>query len=118
MRILIIGGNGTIGKKVSDHFIKKHEVTIAGRNSGDVTVDITDSRSIKAMFAAVGQVDAVVCIAGEAKWDAFDALTEDDSYIGLRSKLMGQVNLVRLGREFVKPGGSITLTSGVLSRSG
>ena len=30
MKILIIGGNGTIGKKVSSHFAKKHEVTIAG----------------------------------------------------------------------------------------
>ena len=47
MKILIIGGNGTIGKKVSKHFSKKHEVIIGGRNSGDVTVDIADSKSIK-----------------------------------------------------------------------
>ena len=50
MKILIIGGNGTIGKKVSGHFANKHEVIIAGRSSGDVTVDITDSNSIEAMF--------------------------------------------------------------------
>jgi len=115
MRILIVGGNGTIGKKVSDHFLKKHEVIIAGRNAGDVTVDITDSKSIEAMFASLGAVDAVVCIAGEAKWDAFENLTEDDFYIGLRSKLMGQVNLVRIGQEYVNPGGSFTLTTGILA---
>ena len=115
MKILIVGGNGTIGKKVSTHFANKHEVIIAGRHSGDVTVDITSSESIRAMFASVGQVDAVVCIAGEAKWDAFETLTEEDYYIGLRSKLMGQVNLVRLGREYVNPGGSFTLTTGILA---
>lgn len=37
MKLLIIGGKGTIGKKVSAHFSKKHEIMIAGRNSGDVT---------------------------------------------------------------------------------
>ena len=60
MKILIIGGNGTIGKKVSAHFSKKHEIIIGGRNSGDITVDIADCKSIEAMFDSVGNVDAVV----------------------------------------------------------
>ena len=115
MKILIIGGNGTIGKKVSAHFAKKHEVIIGGRNKGDVTVDITDSKSIEAMYTAVGSVDAVVCIAGEAKWDALENLSEEDYHIGLRSKLMGQVNLVRIGKDYVNPGGSFTLTTGILA---
>ena len=50
MKILIIGGNGTIGKKVSDHFSKKHKVIIGGRNSGDVMVDVADSKSIEKML--------------------------------------------------------------------
>jgi NAD(P)-dependent dehydrogenase (short-subunit alcohol dehydrogenase family) len=115
MKILIIGGSGTIGKKVSNHFAKKHEVLIAGRHAGDVTVDIANSKSIAAMFASIGKVDAVVCIAGEAKWAEFETLTEDDFYIGLRSKLMGQVNLVRIGQQYVNPGGSFTLTTGILA---
>ena len=53
MKILIIGGNGTIGKKVSHHFSKKHEVAIGGRNSGDVILDIADSKSIEAMFESI-----------------------------------------------------------------
>ncbi len=96
MKILIIGGKGTIGKKVSDHFSKKNEIIIGGRKSGDVIVDITDSSSIEAMFESIGNIDAVVCIAGEAKWAAFESMTEEDFYIGLKSKLMGQVNLVRM----------------------
>ncbi|MGD8701563.1 MAG: NAD-dependent epimerase/dehydratase family protein, partial [Desulfosarcina sp.] len=98
MKIVIIGGNGTIGKRVSSYFSNKHEVIVAGRSSKDVPVDITDSRSIETMFISLGPVDAVVCIAGEAKWAAFDTMTEEDYYVGLKSKLMGQVNLVRLGQ--------------------
>lgn len=115
MKILIVGGNGTIGKKVSEHFAKKHDVVIAGRTSGDVQVDIADSSSIQAMFDEIGKVDAIVCIAGEAKWGAFDSLTEDDYHIGLNSKLMGQVNLVRIGRNYLNENGSITLSTGILA---
>jgi len=115
MKILMIGGNGTIGKRVSAHFSKKHQVIIAGRNSGDVTVDITDSRSIKTMFEKTGKVDAVVCTAGEAKWAEFNSMTEEDFYIGIKSKLMGQVNLVRIGKDYMNPKGSFTLSTGILA---
>jgi NAD(P)-dependent dehydrogenase (short-subunit alcohol dehydrogenase family) len=115
LKILIIGGSGTIGKKVSDYFSKKHEILIGGRHSGDVSVDIANSKSIEAMFQSVGKVDAVVCIAGEAKWAAFDSMTEEDFYIGLKSKLMGQVNLVRIGQNYLNDGGSFTLTTGILA---
>ncbi|SNY94778.1 short chain dehydrogenase [Flagellimonas pacifica] len=115
MRIVIIGGNGTIGKKVSAHFSKNNEVIIAARNDGDACVDISDSKSIEAMFDKIGNIDAIICIAGEAKWKSFDELTEDEYYIGLKSKLMGQVNLVRIGRKYLNPNGSITLTTGILA---
>jgi NAD(P)-dependent dehydrogenase (short-subunit alcohol dehydrogenase family) len=35
--------------------------------------------------------------------------------IGLKDKLMGQVNLVLIGRDYANDNGSFTLTSGVLS---
>jgi len=115
MKVLVIGGNGTIGKTVVKRFSENHEVIIAGRNSGDVTVDIASLESISEMFEKVGKVDAIVNIAGDAKWDTFDNLTEDDFYIGIKSKLMGQVNLVRLGKNFLNEKGSITLTTGILA---
>ena len=115
MEILVIGGNGTIGKKVVKHLKKKHSVKIAGRTNGDFTVDISNIISIEEMFENMGKVDAIVNIAGDAKWDSFDNLTEEDYYIGLRSKLMGQVNLVRIGRKYLNPNGSITLTTGILA---
>ena len=115
MKILIVGGNGTIGSKVSEHFSKTHEVIIAGRNSGDVQVDMADAASIRRMFEQIGPVDAMVSTAGEAKWAEFNDLTEEDFYIGIRSKLMGQVNLVRIGKEYLNPGGSFTLSTGILA---
>ncbi len=115
MKILIIGGNGTIGRRVSSYFSAENEIIIAGRSKGDVTVDITSSESIKSMFEKVDKVDAIVCIAGEAKWAKLDDLTEEDFYVGLKSKLMGQVNIVRIGQQYLNPNGSITLSTGILA---
>ena len=115
MRILIIGGKGTIGKKVTGYLSSKHETLVAGRRDCDITVDIEDSLSIKAMFESVANINAVVCAAGEAKWDKLESLSEDDFYIGIKSKLMGQVNLVRIGQNYINQNGSITLTTGILA---
>ncbi|MCM8568240.1 short chain dehydrogenase [Gramella jeungdoensis] len=115
MRILIIGANGTIGRKVTEELSKKNEIIKVGKTSGDLQVDIADSSSIKEMFEKSGKVDAIVCIAGEAKWDDFENLAEEDFYIGIKSKLMGQVNLVRIGRDYLNQGGSFTLTTGILA---
>jgi len=106
MKIIIIGGNSTIGSIVSSHFGTAHEVIVAGRTGGDVSVDISNSNSIKQLFEEVGKVDAIICIAGEAKWANFN---------DLKSKLMGQVNLVRIGQHYLNPMGSITLSTGILA---
>ncbi|MBU2919845.1 short chain dehydrogenase [Winogradskyella psychrotolerans] len=115
MKIVIIGGHGTIGKTVVSHLKKDNEIVIASRSNADVTVDISNSKSIKSMFDKIGKLDAIICIAGEAKWDDFNNLTEEDYYIGLKSKLMGQVNLVRIGKDYLNQNGSITLSTGILA---
>ncbi|MEL6970266.1 MAG: short chain dehydrogenase [Bacteroidota bacterium] len=115
MKIFLIGGNGTIGRRLVEHFQDEHEVIIGGRTGADVSIDIADSASIAKALEQVGQVNAIICAAGEAKWAPFNDLSEEDFYIGLRSKLMGQVNLVRLGQQYVSDGGSITLSTGILA---
>ncbi|MEM7381813.1 MAG: short chain dehydrogenase [Bacteroidota bacterium] len=115
MKIVVVGGNGTIGKKVVSHFKENNEVIVAGRSSTPVAVDLADSKSIGAFFEQIGKVNAIICTAGEAKWAPFADLSEEDFYIGLRSKLMGQVNLVRIGLGYLEPQGSITLTTGILA---
>ncbi len=115
MKILIIGGNGTIGKRVVRSFRKHHEVLIASRNDEQFPVDISDSSSIQSLFSKTGSVDAIVNIAGEAKWAPFDSISEEDYYIGIRSKMMGQVNLTHIGVRYLDQGGSITLSTGILA---
>jgi hypothetical protein len=45
----------------------------------------------------------------------FDTMSENDFYIGLKSKLMGQVIIVRVGQNYLNAGGSFTLTTGILA---
>jgi NAD(P)-dependent dehydrogenase (short-subunit alcohol dehydrogenase family) len=81
-----------------------------------VHVDLASADSIRAMFQSVGKFDAVVSAAGQAKFGSLDDLTDADYLFSFSNKLMGQVNLVRIGRQFIADGGSFTLTSGVLSQ--
>ena len=43
-------------------------------------------------------------------------MNDEDFQLGLTGKLMGQVNLVRVGLDYINSNGSFTLTSGVLSQ--
>ena len=114
MKILVVGGNGTIGKRLIERFKSDHEIIIAGRTSGDLLFNMESVSSIRELFEKAGKLDSIVAVAGETKWDRFENLSEEDYYAGIRSKLMGQINLVRIGMDYLNPGGSITLTSGIL----
>lgn len=116
MRVLVIGATGTIGSEIVKA-LGSHEVIRASRSGSEVSVDITDVASIRAMYDRVGRVDAVVSAAGSGAWKPLDQLTDDDFAQSLGYKLMGQVNAVRYGFGSVNDGGSITTTSGVLSQS-
>lgn len=114
MKVMIVGASGTIGRAVAAELGQRHDVIAAGRTSGDVRIDITDADSIRTAFKKVGSVDAVVSAAGKVKFAPFEAMDAADYEIGLKDKLMGQVNLVLIGRESIATGGSFTLTTGVL----
>lgn len=115
MRVLVVGASGLIGANLVAALQPKHEVIAASKSRSKVAVDISSPASISAMFDAVGPVDAVVCVGGVAKFAPWDKLTPEDYEFSLRNKLMGQVNLVRLGAPRVRDGGSFTLTSGILA---
>ena len=116
MKILVIGASGTIGSAVVKALQSNHQIISANYNSGDVQVDLGNPESIKAMFDKTGSVDAVISTAGLANFAPLNVLQDSDYQLALNNKLMGQVNLVRVGREYINQGGSITLTSGILSR--
>lgn len=115
MRIILIGGSGTIGKEVASALAVDHEVLTASRSGGMLRVDIAEPASVETLFREAGKVDAVVCAAGSARFGPLDDLEYDDFLFSFRNKLMGQVNLVRIGRNFINDNGSFTLTSGVLA---
>ncbi|KPA92689.1 dehydrogenase of unknown specificity, short-chain alcohol dehydrogenase like [Pseudomonas asplenii] len=115
MKILLIGASGTIGSAIKKELIQRHEIISIGRTSGDLHVDISDSASIRQLFEQTGKFDALVCAAGNVKFAPLAELTEEDFAVGLQDKLMGQVNLVRIGSEYASDGASFTLTTGVLS---
>lgn len=116
MKILIVGASGTIGRAVASELGQRHEIITGGRTSGDLRLDLTDSKSIRAAYEDVGPLDAVVSAAGNVKFAPFQDMQEVDYALGLKDKLMGQVNLVLIGRQYVTEGGSFTLTTGVLDR--
>ena len=116
MRVIVIGGTGTIGSAVVRLLSTRHDVVTVGHKRGTYQVDLASPDSITSLFKTIGTCDAVVSTAGIAKFASLDDLTYDDYFIGLKNKLMGQANLVRIGRPFVTNHGSFTLTSGVLSQ--
>ena len=115
MKIIIVGATGTIGKHVTAELSKRHVVIKASVKRGDVIVDITSRSSIEQMFTQVGQFDALVSTVGNVYFGDFNSMGEEDFYLGIRNKMMGQINLVMVGKDFISDNGSFTLTSGILA---
>jgi NAD(P)-dependent dehydrogenase (short-subunit alcohol dehydrogenase family) len=115
MKILIIGSSGLIGKAIHDALCVEHQVFGAHRGSVEYPVDITKSESIKSLLESLPKLDAIVNAAGSAPFKDFDLLTENDYYMGIKDKMMGQVNLVHIAKDYLTTNGSITLTTGILA---
>jgi NAD(P)-dependent dehydrogenase (short-subunit alcohol dehydrogenase family) len=115
MKIVVVGATGTIGRAVADALAAGHEVVRASRG-GEVRIDLDDPRSIATLFGQLKDVDAVVSCAGGARFAPLEKLTDGDFDYSIRSKLMGQVNLIRQALGHVRDGGSVTVTTGVLAR--
>lgn len=115
MKVIVVGGTGTIGRAVVQELADRHEVVTVGNKSGDLQVDITSTDSIRQLFGQVGPFDALVSTTGKVHFGPLEEMDESHYAVGLGNKLMGQVNLVLVGREYINDRGSFTLTSGILS---
>ena len=113
-KILVIGAAGLIGAGVVEALGEERCIR-ASRNSGE-RVDISDQKSLAALFERVGDVDGIICTGGAARFKPWDQLSDEDWTFSLANKLMGQVNVVRYGLKSVRPSGAITLTSGTASQ--
>lgn len=115
MKVIVIGASGTVGSAVVEELGKRHEVVTVGATSGQHRADMADIAQVRALFAAVGKVDAVVVAAGAVHFGPLASFTPEQFQVGLNSKLMGQVNVAMVAQEYLNDGGSITLVSGILT---
>ncbi|MEC5323259.1 short chain dehydrogenase [Aurantimonas sp. A3-2-R12] len=116
MKIIVVGAEGDIGEAACEELGRRHDLVRVGRSSGEIQVDMSDRSSVDEMYARVGTVDAVVSTAGDVHFAPLGEHTAETLMLGLRQKVMGQINLVLAGLKSVVEGGSFTLTSGVLDR--
>jgi NAD(P)-dependent dehydrogenase (short-subunit alcohol dehydrogenase family) len=115
MKAIVIG-SGIIGSAVRKALEEKgHEVLSVGRKSGDYHADISDPASLKALFGRIGAFDAVANAAGDVSFGPLEQTTDEQWASSIKSKGMGQINVVRAALPFIADQGSFTLVSGVLT---
>ncbi len=115
MKIIIVGASGTMGKHLTSAFEKEHEVITAATTGSDLQVDITSIESIENMFKKVGPFDALISTAGPTFVGPWKKLNDETFRQGVEGKMMGQINLVLIGQNYINPKGSFTLITGALS---
>lgn len=115
-KIIVIGASGTIGQAVADLLEENNEVLRVRNREGDYAVDLSSKESIEKLFENARSFDALVCAAGLSRFGKFNEASDDDFMASIENKLMGQVNLVRIGQDYVTENGSFTITSGLLGR--
>ncbi|MCC5902042.1 MAG: short chain dehydrogenase [Halomonas sp.] len=114
--VLVIGSTGSMGKAALSGL--SHHTIITANRSGEGAnhaVDITSESSLKSLFDTIGNVDAVVNTVGYCEYASFLEMTDKQWRATIDSKLIGQMNVVRIGSDYVTEGGSFTLISGILS---
>lgn len=115
MKVVLVGANGTIGKKVLEMLVADgQEVVKVGKTSGDFQVDIADRESVRKLYQKIGAFDAVANASGDVAFAPFEKLGPEQWDLSLRSKLMGQVHLVQEALPFIREKGSFTLISGIV----
>lgn len=114
--VILIGAQGKMGKAALSG-LGKHKVITASRSGEgcDHRVDITSKTSLQELFKKVGSFDAVVNTVGFCEYAPFESLTDEQWETTVQSKMMGQINLVKVGLEYINDLGSFTLISGILN---
>ena len=117
-RIAVVGGTGTIGSAVVRELSEGYDVLSIGRST-DPRVDLGDLESIETLvkrLASGPRFDAMVVCAGGGLLGRVDDLDLDEALDRLRPKLIGQIAIAQAGPRFLREGGAVVLTSGILER--
>ena len=115
-KLIVVGSTGVIGKEVVELMKSQYQVIEVNRSSGDYKLDMSDTKAVESMFKEIGGFDAIIATSGYGKWGSIDEHTIQDFHDGLNSKLMGQVNLVMIGRKYANEGATFVVSSGILAQ--
>ncbi|MGF1801509.1 SDR family oxidoreductase [Vibrio gigantis] len=112
---VIIGGTSGIGKALAMQLRNEsNTVHIASRHTG---VDITNEKSLCDYFESIGAFDHLIMTAGSyAPAGKVTDVAIEDAKTAFDTKFWGSLNVAKHAARYMKPNGSITLTTGMLSR--
>jgi NAD(P)-dependent dehydrogenase (short-subunit alcohol dehydrogenase family) len=115
-KAILVGSTGVIGSKVKELLNAEYEVITVNRTSGDYQLDMSDAEAVENLFKEIGNFDALITTSGYGKWGSIDEHSIQDFHDGLNSKLMGQVNMVMIGRKYANEGASFVVSTGILAQ--
>lgn len=115
-KVLVIGASGLIGQHISAQLNDSATVITASFSDQSNPVDIANPTALKGLLEKVGHIDAIICTAGMVNFVPWDKATDDDWTFGISNKMMGQINIIRFGAQYLNAGGAIILTTGVLAQ--
>lgn len=112
---VVIGGTGGIGRAVAEALrARPGRVEAVGRAEG---VDIAQPDTVSAFFARLGPVDHVVVTAGsQAPGGHFTDVHPASAKAAFDIKFWGSLAVAREAARAIRPGGTLTLTSGFVAR--
>ena len=116
-KIIVVGSNGSIGSAVTKLLSPDYDLISVGYSAGDYRVDLNSKESITSMYEQIGRFDALISVAGVSSFATLQEASDEDFTGSLMNKLMGQVNLVRVGINHINDNGSFTLTGGMLGQT-
>lgn len=125
--VIVIGGLSGIGRAVAEQAAAAGaHVIAAGRRPAPpdfpaavvtARIDVGDVTSVATFFEAIGPFDHLVVTAGPVISAAgLQDLKIDEAIAAFNVKFFGQLRVAQHAARVIRPGGSITLTSGLLSR--
>lgn len=112
---LVIGGTSGIGRAVVEALqARPGRVIAAGRRTG---LDISNETAVATFMASLGGIDHVIVTAGSAApGGPLIDLDLSAARSAFDTKFWGTVHVARQAARRLRPGGTLTLTSGVLAR--
>ncbi|HFQ5430077.1 TPA: SDR family oxidoreductase [Vibrio vulnificus] len=112
---VVLGGTSGIGAELAKQLESDHTIVhVASRQTG---LDISDEKSVYHYFENIGAFDHLIVTAGSyaPAGKVVDVEITQAKY-AFDTKFWGAVLAAKHGARYLKQGGSITLTSGMLSR--